>query len=115
MIDDPNETQADYWIREQGGKWRKARTDKQCDAHNLEHIGKRCQRSIKAGERYLDTGEANEAALSPHQTLRFCGHCAMLTNDQVNTSRAKHAVSDDSVQAIRDGLASLPPGDEVSH
>lgn len=110
--DDPNETQADYWLAA-GGLWRTARTDKQCDAWNLEQRGHRCQRSIKAGERYLDTGEANDAAISPWQTLRFCNHCANMTHAE--SEAARDGVAPESLQAIRDGLASLPPGDEVSH
>lgn len=111
LYDEPHETQADYWLAS-NGLWRTSRKDKQCDARNLEQRGTRCRRGIKTGDRYLDTGEHNDGAISPHQTLRYCVHCANMTNAEIEASRD---APPGALRAIRDVLVSLPPGDEAQH
>jgi hypothetical protein len=63
---------ADYWINHaRTGVWRVARRTQPCDHTNTKTP---CPRGIKAGERYLDTGERKVSAM--WATYKECETCA---------------------------------------
>jgi hypothetical protein len=63
---------ADYWINHaRTGVWRIARRTQPCDHTNTTNP---CPRGIKAGERYLDTGERKVSAM--WATYKECATCA---------------------------------------
>ena len=61
-------TQAEYWIKSAGtGVWRTARKEQVCRAGRTRH-------TIKAGDRYLDTGERTPDGV--WATIKCCEACA---------------------------------------
>lgn len=66
------ETQADFWIKEYGGVWRKCRKPFKCHGLGSSRPESQCDHEVQKGERYLDTGEFIDLP----NTFRMCATCA---------------------------------------
>lgn len=65
---------ADWYARNTGGGWRKARKPHRCD--RVDQYGLRCMFRIEPGTQYFDTNQHNPRSTRKWPTIRLCQDCA---------------------------------------